>query len=563
MKRSYTGKRTYSIPLIISTAPGILLIILLFFIPVCMILIEAFRDTSGLFSLQNFFDVLTDPYSWRIAWFTFFQALLSTAGALLLGLPGAYLVSHYQFRGKRLVKSVAQLPFVLPSILVVLGFVIFFGNSGILNDMIRKVFSLKEAPLHILYSFKAIILAHTFYNFPICLTLVSSYWEHMSPRQEYAASTLGARPSTVFRTVTLPRLIPPITAAASMIFLFCFTSFSIILVLGGGPQFTTLEVKIYQLARVQFDLHHAAAFALFSLTISTIVLYVYIRSQQLLRSSQQMTGQQIITVKPSKISVSWIALYIFTSIILVAAPLLAIVYRSFQAPIRRSSTTIFTLRWYKELFGITSTNAFFSQSLNAIGSSLLIAGIVTLLAIPFSLSLSTLILHMKRRWRAAAETVLMMPMAISSVIIGLGYVLIASNFTVSNISYILIIGAHLIITLPFMLRALLPAYRTIHDVYTPAAFSLGAAPLKTFLHVELPLLSPALVSGLLFVFAISIGEMNATLLLSDSTIVTIPILLYRLIGSYNFYGACALGTVLMTICIMLFVSTDSLQKRHL
>ena len=537
--------------------------ILLFVIPVSIVLIEAFRYPEGTFTLQNIGDVITDGYSWRIAWFTFLQAAVSTLGALLVGLPGAYMLSHYQFRGKRLLQSISQIPFVLPSILVVLGFVIFFGNSGILNKAFQQLFDLKEPPLHILYSFKAIILAHTFYNFPIALSLISSFWEQLNHRQEYAAKTLGAKPFMVFWTITFPRLLPAISAAASMIFLFCFSSFSIILVLGGGPKFTTLEVQIYQLARVRFDIQHAASFAIFSLFISAGILFLYIRSQHWLQLAQKEVSYAAEAKRPSRSMTFFILLYGIAVCLLIIAPLLSIIFQSFQAPIFRTGKTIYTLRWYRELFGLSTTSAFFHGAQSAIFTSLSIACIVTFITIPLALSLSTIIINLKRMYSTTVETLLMLPMAISPVIIGLGYSIIASRMNVEHITYVLIIGAHVVITLPFMLRAILPTYRAIHTAYAPAALLLGAKPFRTFIDIQLPMLSSSITSGAIFVFAISMGEMHATLLLSNSKVVTIPILLYRLIGSYNFYGACTLGTLLMGVCFLLFVGTNSLHKREL
>ncbi len=555
--------RREQVTLIAASAPGLILMSLLFILPVSIILIEAVRSEDGGLTFHYISEVLSDPYSWRIAGFTFFQALLSTLFALLLGFPGAYLLSHYNFKGKRLVQSIAQIPFVLPSILVVLGFVIFFGNSGVLNSLLKSLFDLKETPLKILYSFKAIILAHTFYNFPISLSIIAAFWQQLDTREESAAMTLGATHITAFRTITLPRLIPAISAAASMIFLFCFTSFSIILVLGGGPKFTTLEVQIYQLARVQFDVSQSAAFAIYSLAISSGVLILYIRSQHWMQKTMGSVGRALTPKRTSTITKIMILLYMALILLLIVAPLLSIVFRSIQEPIRRTGVNKISLRWYLELFGISSTSQFFKGATKAILSSIGIASIVTLLSVPISLSLSTLILQLKRRMSIAAETLFMLPMAVSSVIIGLGYAIIASKFPVSQIAYPMIIGAHLVIATPFMIRSVLPVFRKIHAIYTPAALVLGATPLKAFLHIQLPLLKMSIISGAIFVFAISIGEMNATLLLSDAKVTTIPILLYRLIGSYNFFGACALGTLLMAICLLLFAATNSIQEKQL
>ena len=543
--------------------PGLLLMLGLFILPVATILIEAFRSADGGLSLHSITAVLTDPYSWRIAVFTFVQALVSTIGALLLGLPGAYLLSHYEFRGRNLIRSLALIPYVLPSILVVLGFVIFFGNSGVLNRMLQALFDLEEPPLKLLYSFKAIIGAHTFYNFPISLSMISAYWQQLDNREESAALTLGAPPRTVFRTITLPRLIPAVTAAASMIFLFCFTSFSIILVLGGGPKFTTLEVQTYQLARMQFDIPRAAAFALFSLAISAGVLVLYIKSQHWMQRGMGAVSRGLPQRRAGRTTKVFMTLYIIVLLILVIAPLLSIIFRSFQEPLRRTGETDFTFRWYLEILGIRSTSRFFTGAGDAVLTSISIASIVAVLAVPLSLSLSTLLLRLRRRLSIAAETFFMLPMAVSSVIIGLGYVIIATRFTVDTIAFPMIIGAHLVIGTPYMIRSVLPAYRKIDSVYTPAAMVLGASPLKSFLHIQLPLLKLSITSGAIFVFAISIGEMNAALMLSDANVTTIPILLYRLIGSYNFYGACALGTLLMLICLLLFTATNSIGERRL
>ncbi|MGM0432536.1 MAG: ABC transporter permease [Spirochaetota bacterium] len=540
--------------------PGILLMLALFAVPTFAVLSEAFRSPDGRFTFQYLSEALSDPYTWRIAWFTFLQALVSTVGSLIIGLPGAYLLSHYQFFGKRALRSIANIPFVLPSILVVLGFVVFFGNSGLLNTALQNLFSLDEPPLKVLYSFSAIILAHTFYNFPICLSITAAYWEQLSTREEQAAYSLGAKPLQVFSTVTLPRLLPPITAAASMIFLFCFTSFSIILVLGGGPQFTTLEVRIYQLARMQFETQHAAAFALISLFITSLVLIVYIRSQFWMQSGMSSDSSVGDHVPAGTIGRILIVGYIAVILLLAAAPLASIVFRSLQEPVHRTGETMMTLRWYRELFSSSGSGSLFSNALSAILNSLYIAVMVCLFALPLALSLSTLIVRLARRRSVAVETFMMLPMAISSVVIGLGYSFIASRTDIPIPDHLFIAAAHLVITLPFLLRSVIPSHRSIHQSHFMASLSLGATPIRSFFSVELPLLRNAVISGLLFVFAISLGEMHATILLTDSSVRTIPILLYRLIGSYNFFGACALGTVLMTISFVLFGGAERLKK---
>ncbi|MFA6892359.1 MAG: ABC transporter permease subunit, partial [Sphaerochaetaceae bacterium] len=208
--------------------PAFLILAVLFLIPLCMTLGQAFTDGRGNFSLVTLKATFIRPYTLSVLGFTLRQALYSTLASLAIGLPGAYILATYRFPGKRIVKAVATVPFVLPSILVVLGFVIFYGNNGILNRMMMAFLHKDEPVFHVLYSLGAIILAHAFYNFPVIMNLVSTYWEQMDPHPEQAALTLGASRGTIFRTITLPRLLPAILSASTLVFLFCYNSFAII-----------------------------------------------------------------------------------------------------------------------------------------------------------------------------------------------------------------------------------------------------------------------------------------------------------------------------------------------
>ncbi len=541
--------------------PGIMLLSLLFLLPLASTLSNAFIGEDGQFSWQPIVQVFTNTYILRILAFTLWQALASTLLALLLGLPGAYLMANYRFGGKRLIRAVCTIPFVLPTILVVLGFVIFYGNNGFLNRMLMSLFRLDEPPLKILYSFKAIILAHAFYNFPIVLNLVSSFWEHLDPRCEQSAMLLGARRWTVFRTITLPRLMPSIISAASLIFLFCFTSFAIILVLGGGPQFTTLEVEIYRRARMTFDVSGAAALSILSILITSLLLLWYSHTQRSLARQEAFSSPlQREQRKPAtllgKIAA---AIYALFAAIFVLAPIVSIIVRSFMAPVSRAGGEQFSLKWYSQLFGTTSATGLMGASLDAVIHSIIIALVVMAVTVPMALTCAASIKGKKGGTTMLMELLLMLPMAVSSVIIGLGYYLIQSKIRGMDISFVLVVLAHVVIATPFVLRTVLPEYRKIPSSYSHSALLLGATPSKAFRNIEVPLLRSALVTGGMFAFAISMGEINATLTLASSKITTVPLVMYRLINSYNYQGACALGTVLILTCALVFLVGELLK----
>jgi thiamine transport system permease protein len=540
--------------------PGAALLTLLFLVPLCFTLSGAFLR-EGTFTFSRIVQTFTSAYTVRIMLFTLTQATLSTLASLVFGLPGAYLLANYSFRGKRLIKAVSTVPFVIPSILVVLGFVIFFGNNGFLNRFLMALFNLEEPPLKILYSFTAIILAHTFFNFPIVMNLVSSYWEHMDTHCEMAAWTLGAGKTKTFWTITLPRLMPAILSAASLVFLFCFNSFAIILVLGGGPQYTTMEVEIYRLARMSMDIGSAAAMSIFSILVTSTILLWYNAMQKSLSKSESYTvSKRKLEKRPASVAGKIFALlYSLFCAIFILGPIGSILVRSFMSSSTRSGPESFSLKWYRQLFALDRGTGHMGSALEALQNSLGIALLVALLTVPIALTLSTAI-RRKGKLSGTLELFGMLPMTVSSVIVGLGYYIISSRIRGgNNVGYTLVVLAHMVIAIPFALRTILPEYRKIPNSYIQCALTLGATPLKTFLSIEIPLLKGALLTGGIFAFALSMGEINATLTLANSSIVTLPIVMYRLIGSYNFQGACALGSVLILVCAIVF-SVSELAK---
>ncbi len=552
------GTRFYSLV----SAPAMAVLLLLFFIPLFIILSKGFVGSDGDFTLSRVGETLTDSYVIRIILFTLFQAAVSTLGALAVGLPGAYLMAHYNFRGKRLVRAVSTIPFILPSILVVLGFVIFYGNTGVLNTLIMSVFPVEEPPVKILYSFKAIILAHTFYNFPIVLSIVSTFWQQLPLKPAQAAQSLGATKAKVFWSVTLPRLLPSIISAATLVFLFCFSSFAILLVLGGGPRFTTLEVEIYQRARMAGDIGGSSALAGLSILIALLLVTIYSYTQQKMRYTEEFTDQHtgmIPTQRKSLPMKLFIIVYIVFTVVFILGPLLSIVYRSLFAQMSRSGPMVFSLDNYRILFSSLSGGK--STSILSIINSVLIATGASFISVIFGVLLSSRIVAGRKRDRLFLEVFGMLPMVVSSVTLGLGYYMISvltSRWDIGKIVFVVL--AHVVITSPFILRSILPTYRRIPQTYQMASLTLGATFTKTFWNIDLPLLRNALVSAGAFGFAISMGELQATLTLSDSTIITLPITMYRLIGSYNFAAACALGTILMGVCILIFLSIEYLKK---
>lgn len=521
--------------------------LILFYLPLSVILVEALTGGEG---PSPFVRLFSNPYTVRVIGFTLWQALVSTVVSLILGLPGAWLLGRASFPGKRLLKALTAIPFVLPSILVVLAFVIFYGNSGVLNRFVMGVFDLSSPPFTLLYTFSAIVVAHAFYNFPLAARLIGAFWERHNDGPALAARTLGAGPARTFFTVTLPGLLPAIFSAAGLIYLFCFMSFAVVLVLGGGPRYTTLEVEIYRAARVSLDLDMAAALSVVGASLTLSILWGTVKMQH--RAAHAMRGQ---AGRSGSIRISGAArllwgLYMLMVALVVASPLLALVGRSFLAQTTRSGPLVWSVKWYADLFAESGTQL----SLTAMKNSLAFAVLTVCASLPLGLAAAWVTTRNRGALGRITETAMMLPMGVSSVVLGLGYFkCLALFFPDYSGSRAAVVAAHVVVAYPFVLRSVSASLKRISPSLPLVARTLGAGPFYTFLSVELPLIRSGLVGGACFAFALSMGEINATLILARADTVTLPLALYRLIGAYRYFPACALGTLLMGLCVACFL----------
>ena len=203
--------------------------------------------------------------------FTFGQAAALDRSDAAPGLPGAYVFARYGFPGKRLIHALTTVPFVLPTVVVAAAFNAVLGQASAAEPMCCGRWILR-------YTLGGILLAHVFYNYTLVLRMVRWLLVNLDPRLEQAARTLGASPWRAFREVTLPLLLPALGHAAMLVFIFCFTSFGVVLILG-GPRFVTLEVEIY---RQTIDLGNfplAAGLSLVQILFTLVLTLTYTRLQ--------------------------------------------------------------------------------------------------------------------------------------------------------------------------------------------------------------------------------------------------------------------------------------------
>ncbi len=489
------------------------------------------------FSFGALGDVLTDPGLREVAWFTVWQAALSTALTVALGLPMAYVLGRYRFPGRSAVLAVVTAAFVLPTVVVGAAFLALLPESW-----------------H--GSVAAILLAHVFFNYAVVVRTVSSMWSHLDPRLEEAARVLGASRWRTFWEITLPLLRPAIVAAASIVFLFSFTSFGVVLLLG-GPSHPTLEVEIYRLTAQLLDLRHAAALAIIQLAFLALLLAWWSRSQERRAGALGLRPAAETRVAPRRPG-QWalLAANLLVLAALIGLPVGRLVERSFH------TTAGYGLDWYRALAEPGPGGAQIVDPLAAIRLSLGYALAATVVALVIGLTAAIAIAGGRRAGRAL-DTGLMLPLGTSAVTIGFGFLITFDRAPVDfRDSWMLIPLAHALIAIPFVVRVVLPVLRSIDPRLRESAAVLGAAPARVWWEVDRPLLARAAIVGAAFAFAVSVGEFGATAFLARTGSPTLPVAIARLLGrpgAVNVGQAYALSTILLVITALVVGAVEHLQ----
>ena len=547
--------------------PSAFFLSLFYFYPLASILKLGFTS-DGRLNLAPLAS-LGDSYLYGVVGFTLWQAFLSTLFTLAVGLPGAYLLAHYNFRGKGLLRALAGIPFVMPTLVVAAAFNALIGPRGWLNLGFMALLQTTTPPLDLSNTLAAILLAHVFYNTTIVVRLVGDFWAHLDPRLVSAARVLGADSRRAFLTVTLPLLAPALLAAALLVFIFDFTSFGVILVLG-GPKFATLETEIYRQTINLFDLPRAAALSLIQLLCTFAFTFIYARLSARVTTPltlrPQAFTQKPLTTWRAKLGAS---LSVGALGLLLIAPLAALALRSVTRleAARGERAQVqpgFTLDFYQELFVNRRDSIFYVPPFRAIGNSVGVAATTATLALVLGLPTAWALTRSSSprlsRW---LDSILMLPLGTSAVTLGFGFLLAFSKPPLAwRTSPWLLPLAHTLVAFPFVTRSLTPALRGIRPQLRRAAAMLGASPLQAFRAVDLPLIGRAVIVGGAFAFAISLGEFGATALVARPDFPTVPVAIYAFLsqpGALNYGQALALSTILMLVCGGGILAIESLR----
>jgi len=465
----------------------------------------------------------------NVVWFTTWQSLVSTALALTVALPLAFVTANFKFKAQRLTTSLISMPFILPSIVVGVAFL-----QILPNNFHRTAF--------------ALILAHVYFNFGFASRLISARWLQIHPHLDDAARTLGASPLKLFRTLTLPLLSKAITNAALIVFTLCFTSYGVVRVLG-GPSRSTLETEIYFRAMQLGDV--SGAMLLSALQVVIIALLFVVTTKASSKKFEQSTRptisrQKSLQTRKQKVIAATI---ISIATLFAIVPVLAIALKSINTNSRFTTTawrTVFTSPEIAQSITKTLIYAVIAMSL------------ATLLGL---LSACSVAYNNNFRFISGLTT---LPIVISAVSIGLGIII---TFDTQPFDWrgaqLMLPLAHTLVALPLVMRIISPVLQAIPDSLRQASSVLGASPRQTWLNIDFKIIRRAAISAAAISATVSIGEFGASSFLARRGAETLPVMISRLLsrpGDSLQSQAFALATLLVMFSLAMIFVVDSFAK---
>ena len=482
-------------------------------------------------------DVLGDPLTREVLWFTVWQALVSTTLTIAVAFPASYVIGRFSFPGRSLVRALVVVPFVLPTVVVALAFL------AVLPESLER-------------GWTPILIAHAFFNVAVVVRIVGTFWASLDRRVSEAAATLGAGPRRRFREVTLPLLAPALAAAAAIVFLFSFTSFGIVLILG-GPRYATVEAEIYNQAVRLFDLRAAAVLSLVQLACVALAVWTAMRLEARLVVPGQLRAERDVLRVPRSVGERTLVTASLGGLtVFLGFPLLVLVERSLAVGEGHG------LEAYRAL--ARPTSALLAAPWEAVVNSLVYAGGATAIAVVVG-GLAAFAVAGARGPRLL-DGLLMLPLGASAVMLGFGFVIAFDTAPLDFRSAPWIVPVvQSLVAIPFVVRIVAPTLRAIDERQREAAALLGASPGRVRREIDLPIVGRALAVAAGFAFAISLGEFGATVFLARPDNPTLPVAIFRFLGrpgELNAAQAYALAVVLMAVTAASILLVDRVRVRR-
>ena len=473
------------------------------------------------------------PADWAALRFTIWQAFLSALFSTLLAVPVARALARRRFVGRGLLVTLLGAPFILPVIVAVLGLLIVFGRSGWLNDLL----GLAGLPSVSVYGLHGVVLAHVFFNLPLVTRLLLQGWQSIPAERYRLVGQLGLTPRAVFVTLEAPVLRQVLPGAFALVFVICLTSFAVALTLGGGPRATTVELAIFQAFTLDFDLKRAALLSVIQLGVAggAALIALWFVPKVSVSGGLDRPAQRWDARKGMQRVLD--AAFIVVAALFLLLPLSAVVLRGIAGFAKMPASV-----WHSA------------------GTSLWVALLSVGVALALALPLAGWIATTKR---GSVEAVGLLGLSASPLMIGTGWFILI-NPIANPVSLSLPVTAlvNALMALPFVLRILVPRLRDVLHDLGRLSQTLNMQGWALWRWLILPRLRAPLGFAAGLTAAMSVGDLGVIALFADPSRSTLPLQMYRLMGSYQMEGAAGASLLLLVLALGLFWVFDKLGRWH-
>ena len=534
-------QKFFADPIMVATIVVLIAFLTLFILyPLAILLVDSFVTGDGL--TLNVFRRIMAMSNFRTAISnTLKVGFLVGVASSLIGLLFAYVEVYVQLRTRFLTglfRVVSMLPVVSPPFVLSLSMIMLFGKSGIITRYLLHIYD------NSVYGFWGIAVVQTLTFFPVCYMMLKGLLKNIDPSLEEAARDMGASRFTVFRTVTLPLLLPGLGNAFLVTFIESIADFANPMIIGGS--YDTLATTIYLQITGAYDKEGAAAMAVVLLCI-TLAMFIVQKYYLEAKSTATLTGKasrarmlindRSVTL-PLTVACSLLALFVV--LMYVCVPFGAL-FRTWVYDFH------LTTKWFAQVFKRY-------KGLKAFRDSFLLSLIASPITALLSMIISYLVVKRNFRSKGFIEAVSMLAMAVPGTVLGIGYIRGFSGgvFHTGFLQGLYGTGAILIIvfivrSLPTGTRSGISALRQIDKSIEESAYDMGADSFKVFMTVTLPLIKDSFLSGLVTAFVRSITAISAIILLvtPQFLLITVQINEFAEKGAYGI--ACAFATILILI----------------
>jgi thiamine transport system permease protein len=485
-----------------------------------------------------------DPYYRHVTYFSFYQSFLSTLISVVLAIPVAHALSRRHFFGKTLLLKLFATTLVLPVLVGVFGLLSIYGNSGLIVQFLQ-LFDFK--PSFSIYGLNGILLAHVFFNLPFATRLLLQSLQSIPIEQHKLSAHLGINQWNKFKLVEWPYLRQQLPHVAGLVFMLCFTSFATVMILGGGPKSTTIELAIYQAIKFDFDLQSGAILALWQMLLCASLAFTIQRFSRPIPVSAGVIKQSIKNYSDSYSAKYWDLFWITLVIILVLPPLLMVIINGVNT----------------QFINVVSSSSFWSAFKNSF--------LVAIFSASISLGCGFFILITSRSWRLIGlhfradklELIGTIILVTPGLVISTGLFLLLRQFSdVFSLAIFLVIAINALMALPYVIKALAQPMLHVAQQYDQLCASLGMFGLSRYYLVEWRAIKLPIIHAFSISFVLSMGDLSAIALFGSQDFTTLPLYLFQLLGSYQMQAAAVVSLFLLIISVGIFIVIEKISTRN-